>query len=45
MPGDDGVVRTVEVRTEDGTYTRPVSKLHRLEENVRQVEGVNASSN
>ena len=38
LPGDDGVVRTVEVRTKDGLYTRPVSKLYRLEENVVQGE-------
>ena len=40
MPGDDGIVRTVEVRTRGGTFVRPVAKLYRLEENnVRQEEG------
>ena len=32
LPGRDGVVRTVEVRTRNGTYVRPVSKLARLED-------------
>ena len=37
MPGDDGVVRTVELKTATGTLVRPTSKLYRLEEstNVR----------
>ena len=41
MPGDDGIVRTVEVKTKHGTLVRPTSKLYRLEENVnvRQGEG------
>ena len=39
LPGSDGVVRTVELRTSDGVYIRPVSKLYRLEENVCQREG------
>ena len=33
MPGDDGVVRTVDVLTKDGLYTRPVAKLCKLEDN------------
>ena len=32
MPGKDHVVRVVEVRTKDGEYVRPVSKLYKLEE-------------
>ena len=32
IPGNDGVVRVVEVKTKDGTYTRPVAKLYRLED-------------
>jgi hypothetical protein len=33
MPSKDGTVRVVEIKTKDGIYTRPVAKLHRLEEN------------
>ena len=33
FPGKDDVVRTVEVRTKDGVYVRPVSKLAKLEDN------------
>ena len=33
LPGKDDVVRTVEVRTKDGVYVRPVSKLAKLEDN------------
>ncbi len=33
-PGSDGVVRSVEIRTKDGSYTRPVTKLYRLEDNA-----------
>ena len=32
MPGDDGLVRTVEVRTATGRYQRPVQRLCMLEE-------------
>ena len=32
MPGDDGVVRVVDVKTKGGVYTRPVAKLYRLED-------------
>ncbi len=32
MPSVDGVVRVVEVRTKDGTYTRPVAKICKLED-------------
>ena len=39
LPGDDGIVRTVEVRTADGTYIRPATKLFQLEEDVCQGEG------
>ena len=34
MPGSDDIVRTVEVRTRSGTYTRPVAKLFKLEDNL-----------
>ena len=39
MPGKDGVVRVVDVRTKDGIYTRPAAKVLRLEDeqfDVRQ---------
>ena len=39
MPGKDGVVRVVNVRTKDGSYTRPAAKVLRLEDeefDVRQ---------
>ena len=38
MPGPDGIVRVVEVRTKTGVYTRPATKLYRLEEDsdIRQ---------
>ena len=40
MPGEDGVVRVVELKTKDGVYTRPVLKLRRLEDSeVPQGEG------
>ena len=32
MPGDDGVVRTVEVQTKTGKFVRPTSKLYKLKE-------------
>ena len=32
IPGDDGIVRVVEVKTKDGVYTRPAAKLYRLED-------------
>ena len=32
MPGKDGVVRVVEVRNRSGVYTRPVSKVFKLED-------------
>ena len=32
LPGRDNVVRTVEVKTKDGMYVRPVSKLAKLED-------------
>ena len=38
-PGDDGVVRTAEVRTKDGTYVRPVVKLLRLEDDIEVPQG------
>ena len=34
MPGSNNIVRTVEVRTRSGTYTRPVAKLFKLEDNL-----------
>ena len=33
VPGRYGVVRVVEIKTKDGSYVRPVTKLHRLEDN------------
>ena len=36
QPGKDGVVRVAEVRTKDGTYTRPVVKLHELEDDFSE---------
>ena len=42
MPSDDGVVRVVEIRTKNGTYTRPVARLRRLEGNL--VNSVGAGS-
>ena len=47
QPGKDGTVRVAEIRTKDGTYTRPVSKLLRLEDDfeISQGEGsVDAST-
>ena len=32
MPGVDGVVRVAEVKTKSGVYTRPITKLIRLED-------------
>ena len=32
VPSKDGVVRVVEVRTKNGTYTRPATKLYKLED-------------
>lgn len=37
FPGDDGLIRTVEVRTKQGTFKRPVVKLCLLEEAERSV--------
>ena len=34
MPGEDGVVRVVEVKTKDGVYTRPVAKICPLEDEL-----------
>ena len=34
MPGRDGVVPVVEVVNKNGTYTRPVSKVYLLEDDV-----------
>ena len=39
MPGDDGIVRVVRVRTKDGEYTRPAVKVFRLEDNVEVPQG------
>ena len=33
MPGKDGVVRTIEVKTKTGTYKRPAVKIFKLEDN------------
>ena len=32
MPGKDGVVRTIEVKTKSGIYTRPAAKILKLED-------------
>ena len=32
-PSEDGVVRVAEVKTKSGTYTRPATKLYKLEDN------------
>ena len=37
FPGDDGLIRTVEVQTTQGTFKRPVAKLCLLEEAERSV--------
>ena len=34
MPGKDNITRVIQVRTRDGDYTRPVSKLYKLEEDT-----------
>ena len=39
MPSTDGVVRVVEVRTKNGTYTRPSTKLFKLEDHDFVKEG------
>ena len=39
QPGKDGTVRVAEIRTKDGTYTRPVSKLLRLEDDIEISQG------
>ena len=39
FPGKDGVIRVVEVRTKDNTYTRPVTKVLKLEDNNDFVKG------
>ena len=33
LPGKDGIIRVVKVRTKDVLYTRPVTKLGKLEQN------------
>ena len=37
MPGSDGTVRVVDVRTKNGTYTRPVAKVLKLEDHQPDV--------
>ena len=39
MPGNDNVVRVAEVKTKNGTYTRPVAKLCRLEDKSEVPQG------
>ena len=34
MPGNDGIVRVVEVTNKSGTYTRPVTKVYALEDDL-----------
>ena len=36
MPGPDNVVRTIEVRTKNGTYVRPVAKIYKLEDHLQE---------
>ena len=38
MPGRDGVVRVVEVKTKDGTYTRPATKIYLLEDDLNDTD-------
>ena len=38
MPGSDGLVRTVEVKTATGTYIRPIQRLCMLEEAAVKAE-------
>ena len=33
LPGDDGIVRVVTMRTKNGLYTRPITKIGKLEDN------------
>ena len=50
-PGKDGVVRVAEIKTKDGVYTRPVSKLYQLEDDTEDLapadvaDGVPSASN
>ena len=37
MSGRDGIVRFAEINTRSGVYTRPISKLLRLEDTVGDV--------
>ena len=37
MPGRDGVVRTIEVKTTTGTYSRPAAKIFKLEDTPEHV--------
>ena len=37
IPGRDNAVRSVELKTKDGDYTRPVSSLYKLEDNIADV--------
>ena len=39
LPGDDGIVRVAEILTKDGLYTRPVTKLLRLEDDIQVPQG------
>ena len=39
MPGNDDIVRVAEVKTSNGTYTRPVAKLCRLEDESEVPQG------
>ena len=39
VPGKDGVVRVAEIRTKDGSYTRPVARLLRLEDDIESSQG------
>ena len=39
LPGDDGIVRVAEILTKDGSYTRPVTRLLRLEDDIEVPQG------
>ena len=39
MASDDGIVRVVKVRTKNGVYTRPVTKIGKLEEDSLRQRG------
>ena len=44
MPAKDGVTRVVKVRTKDGEYVRPVTKLFKLEDNAMDNQAADATT-